>query len=83
MLGGGVNAALISFLRLVGLLRLLIRPRQHTESIAFIVRNRQVTFQSFNHLCRLPYLLILLGEAKENAAVDGIAYQHLLEDVDS
>jgi len=82
-LSRGIDAASIGFLSFVALAVRLIGARQHSEGIAFIVGNRQVLFQRFNHLGCLSRLLILLCEAKQNAAVDRIVYQHLLKDVDA
>ena len=83
MLRGRVNAALISLFGLIALLRFLISARQHSESIAFIVRIREITLERFNHLRGLPGLLVFLSKTKQNTAIDGIALEHLLEDVDA
>ena len=83
MFGSGLDAALVSFLRFIALTGFLIRSSKHAVSIAFVVRNRQVALERFNHLGCLPRFLIFLGQAEQDAAVDGIVQQHLFEDVDS
>src|SRR6185503_8928957 len=83
VLVGSFNPALISLFGLVLFCCRLIGARQHAKRVSFIVRDREVTLQCFDHLRRLSNLLILLRQAKQNAAVDWIVHQHLLEDVDA
>jgi hypothetical protein len=80
---GRVNPAPVSFPGLFALISLLISSRQHAKGITFIVRYRELTLEGFDHLFGLPALLILLCQAKQNGAVNGITHEHLLEDVDT
>src|SRR5512132_2199850 len=80
---GSLNTAPVSLFGFLWLRCRLIGACQHAKRVSFIFGDSKVTLQCFDHLRGSSNLLILLRQAKENAAVDWIIHQHLLEDVDA
>ena len=77
------NPALISFARLVALLRPSVCSRQHTVSISFIVSRSEIPLELLDHLRVVTGFFIFFRQTEHDHRISGIAGEHLFKDFDA